>query len=214
MISNLLYKELRLAAHPNLFIFSLMGALVLIPAYPYTMVFVFSCIGVYVSFMYGRETNDIYFSALLPIKKSDIVLGKYLVVIVAQIASLSIAVICALIGNLIFYNDNPVGINANVAFFGFGFLIYSLFNLIFLTSFFKTAYKAGIAFLKALVPIVVFELIIEVSVHFPHLHWLGGTSYELQMKQWPILVVGVISYIIATVSSFKVSSRRFSKVDL
>ena len=38
---NLLYKELRLAAHPNLFVFTLLGALVIVPAYPYGMVFLF-----------------------------------------------------------------------------------------------------------------------------------------------------------------------------
>ena len=33
---NLLYKELRLAAHPNLFIFTALGVLkVIVPAYPY-----------------------------------------------------------------------------------------------------------------------------------------------------------------------------------
>ncbi len=37
MISNLLYKEFRLALHPNLIVFTLMGPLILIPGYPYTM---------------------------------------------------------------------------------------------------------------------------------------------------------------------------------
>lgn len=62
---NLLYKEIRLAAHPNLFIFTCMGVLVLVPAYPYGIIFLFSGLGIYISFMYGRETNDIYYTALL-----------------------------------------------------------------------------------------------------------------------------------------------------
>ncbi|PCR99965.1 hypothetical protein RR45_GL001420 [Lactococcus chungangensis CAU 28 = DSM 22330] len=191
-----------------------MGALVLIPAYPYTMIFVFSCIGIYISFMYGRETNDIYFSSLLPIKKSDIVLGKYLVVIVTQLASLFISIICAIIKNTLIPNNNPVGIDANIAFYGFGFIIFTIFNLIFLSSFFKTAYNAGIAFLKALVPIILIELLIEVSVHFPKLQWLDGTSQELLVKQLPILILGVTIYIIFTMWSFKISTKRFSEVDL
>ena len=36
---NLLYKELKLAAHPNLYIFTALGVLVIVPAYPYGMVF-------------------------------------------------------------------------------------------------------------------------------------------------------------------------------
>ena len=164
--------------------------------------------------MYGRETNDIYFSSLLPIKKSDIVLGKYLVVIVTQLASLFISIICAIIKNTLIPNNNPVGIDANIAFYGFGFIIFTIFNLIFLSSFFKTAYNAGIAFLKALVPIILIELLIEVSVHFPKLQWLDGTSQELLVKQLPILILGVTIYIIFTMWSFKISTKRFSEVDL
>lgn len=36
---RLLYKEFRLSAHPTLYIFIFMGALILIPEYPYCMVF-------------------------------------------------------------------------------------------------------------------------------------------------------------------------------
>ena len=44
-MSELLYKELRLAAHPSLYVFMCMGALLLIPAYPYSVVFFFGCLG-------------------------------------------------------------------------------------------------------------------------------------------------------------------------
>lgn len=66
-MSKLLYKELRLAAHPNLYVFTLLGALVLVPAYPYGMVFMFGCLGPFITMNYCRETNDLYYSALLPI---------------------------------------------------------------------------------------------------------------------------------------------------
>ena len=52
---NLLWKELRLAAHPTLFVFLFMGALLLIPAYPYCVVFFFGCLGPTLTFVYGRE---------------------------------------------------------------------------------------------------------------------------------------------------------------
>lgn len=92
MISNLLYKEIRLAAHPNLFVFTLMGPLVLIPGYPYTMVFLFSLIGNFVNLMYTRETNDIYYSTLLPLKKAEVVLGKWLVLFVSQLLTILISI--------------------------------------------------------------------------------------------------------------------------
>src|SRR5690554_2811091 len=81
---NLLYKELRLAAHSNLFIFTLLGALVIVPAYPYGMVFIFGCLAPYITMMYGRETNDNYYSALLPVPKRDVLKAKCLRLLTAQ----------------------------------------------------------------------------------------------------------------------------------
>ena len=57
MMFNLLYKELRLAAHPNLFIFTLLGALVIVPAYPYGMVFLFGCLAT-IYYLYVRTRNQ------------------------------------------------------------------------------------------------------------------------------------------------------------
>ena len=59
-MTNLLYKELRLAAHPNLFIFMLMGALLLVPDYPFGVVFLFGVLGPYITFFYDRETRCSY----------------------------------------------------------------------------------------------------------------------------------------------------------
>src|SRR5690625_3479058 len=126
---NLIYKELRLAAHPNLFIFTLLGALVLVPAYPYGMVFIFGCLGPYITFMYGRETNDIYYTSLMPVKKRDTVKAKCLLVILSQMTQLIISLPFAFLRLRILAEGNPAGIEANIAYYGFGFLIYGIFNL-------------------------------------------------------------------------------------
>ena len=44
---TLLYKEIRLAALPSLFLFLGMGALTLLPAYPYGVVFFLSLIHIW-----------------------------------------------------------------------------------------------------------------------------------------------------------------------
>lgn len=66
---DLLYKELRLAAHPSVFVFLFMGALVLIPAYPYGVVIFFGALGLFQTFMFDRETRDVFYTALLPVRK-------------------------------------------------------------------------------------------------------------------------------------------------
>ena len=74
---KLLYKELSLAAHPSLYAFMLLGCLVLIPVYPYTVIFMFGCLAPFITFMFARENNDAWYTATLPIQKKEIVLAAY-----------------------------------------------------------------------------------------------------------------------------------------
>jgi len=214
MMFNLLNKELRLAAHPNLFIFTLLGVLVIVPAYPYGMVFLFGCLGPYITFMYGRETNDIYYTSLLPVKKRDTVKAKCLLMVLAQMTQLLISLPFAILRLRVLPAGNPAGIEANLAYYGFGFIIYAIFNFIFLTEFFKTAHKVGKAFLLAIIPAAIGVLIMEVIVHFPGFKWLDSVEPAMILKQLPILVIGIAIYILSMLSAYKISANRFQKVDL
>ncbi|MDL2235211.1 ABC-2 transporter permease [Christensenellaceae bacterium OttesenSCG-928-L17] len=211
---NLLYKELRLAAHPNLFVFTAMGVLVLVPAYPYGMVFLFGCLAPYITFMYERETNDIYYTALLPVKKSDTVKSKCLLLVLAQIVQLLISLPFAFLRVHILPNGNPAGIEANVAYYGFGLLVYAVFNIIFLPQFFKTAYKAGKAFLLAVIPATIIVVAMEALVHFPGFAWLDSVAPADMLRQLPILLLGVVLYIAGIFIAYRVSAKRFERVDL
>lgn len=55
---RLLYKELTLAAHPTSIVFAFLGCLVIVPAYPYTVIFMFGCLALYLTLLYARETNE------------------------------------------------------------------------------------------------------------------------------------------------------------
>ena len=214
MIFNLLYKELRLAAHPNLYTFTLLGALVIVPAYPYGMVFLFGCLAPYLTFMYGRETNDIYYTALLPVKKRDTVKAKCLLMVLAQMMQLLISLPFAVLRVHVLPKGNPAGIEANMAYYGFGLMIYAIFNVILLTQFFKTAYKVDKAFFLAIIPAAVAVIIMEVIVHFPGFEWLDSIEPAIMLRQLPILAVGVMVYIIVMMIAYKVSAKRFEQVDL
>lgn len=211
---NLLYKELRLATHPNLYIFTLLGALVIIPAYPYGMVFIFGCLGPYISFMYGRETNDIYYTSLLPVKKKDTVKAKVLLIVLAQMTQLLISLPFAVLRLYVLPDGNPAGIEANLAYYGFGFIIYAIFDLIFLTQFFKTAYKVGKAFILAIIPATLGVIIMEVLVHISKFQWLDSVEPNIILQQLPILILGIIFYIFSILLAFRISAKRFQQVDL
>ena len=211
---NLLYKELRLAAHPNLFVFTLLGVLVIVPAYPYGMVFMFGCLGPYITMTYGRETNDLYYTSLLPVKKRDIVKSKCLLFMLAQMVQLLISLPFAIWRVSLLPAGNPAGIEANVAYYGFGLIVYALFNFVFLTEFFKTGYKAGRAFLLAVTPAVLIVLIMEVLAHFPNLAWLDSLEIPDLVRQLPFLVVGIVTYLAAMVGAYQISAKRFEQVNL
>lgn len=213
-MSELLYKELRLAAHPSLYIFMCMGALLLIPAYPYGVVFFFGCLGLFQSFMFDRETRDVFYTALLPRPKRDVVKGKLLLAVFSQLVQLALSLPFAFLRTLYLPQGNPVGMEPNAAWYGFGLMVYGIFNLIFFTQFYKTAYKAGTSFLIALIPTTLGIIAIEASVHFPGLGWLDGMDGAALARQLPILLAGAAVYAAANALAYRIGARRFERVDL
>ena len=209
-----LYKDLRRAAHPTLYIFVLLGALVTVPSYPYSLVFFFGCLAPFITMMYGRETNDIYYMALLPIEKRKIVTSKCLLFAVTQLSQLLFSVPFAILHAIYLSQSNVVGLNPNIAYYGFGFLIYAIFNFIFLTEFFKTAYKTGKAFIFAIIPAVICMIAMEIFPHLPGTDWLNSTVSADLLLQLPILAGGIICYVISMIVTNTIAGRQFEKVDL
>ena len=213
-MSELLYKELRLAAHPSLYVFMCMGALLLIPAYPYSVVFFFGCLGLFQSFMFDRETRDVFYTALLPRPKRDIVKGKLLLAAFSQLVQLGLSVPFAFLRTLYLPEGNPVGMEANAAFYGFALMVYGVFDLVYFTQFYKTAYQAGVSFLIALIPVTLGIIAIESSVHFPGLGWLDAMNGPALVRQVPILLAGAAVYAAAIVLAYRAGGRRLERVDL
>lgn len=75
----LLYKQLRLVCHPMTPVFCLFGIMVIIPNYPYTVIFFYVTLGLFFSFLNMREQKDLYYTALLPVPKRDAVKAGCLV---------------------------------------------------------------------------------------------------------------------------------------
>ena len=150
---KLLYKEFALAAHPSLFIFTFLGCLVIVPAYPYSVIFMFGCLAPFITFMFARENNDAWFTAILPVKKRETVKAKCMLIIAVQLGQLIISVPFAVLRNILSIPNNPVGMDATVGWYGFGFIIFSVFDLLFFPTYYKSGYKAGKAFLLAMIPV-------------------------------------------------------------
>ena len=110
---------------------------------------------------------------------------------------------------------NPVGIEPNPAFYGFVLIMFTIFNVIFLTQFYKTAYNVGKAFIIAQIPLWLYIIVMEALVHFPAPGtYLDTTNPSMMLRQLPFLAAGIVIYILGMFLACRVSIRRFEKVDL
>ena len=211
---KLLYKELALAAHPTSIVFACLGCLVVVPAYPYTVIFMFGCLAPYLTFQYARETNDLWYTALLPVTKKESVRGKCLLIVSIQLFQLLIAVPSAFLRKILEVENNPVGIDATIAWFGFGLMIYGIFDLIFFPAYYRNGYKAGRAFIIAAIPMLLMMVIVEGAVRIPQLAWLDSYALPDLMRQIPVLLIAILCYGGFVSLAYKISVKRFEHVDL
>lgn len=211
---TLLYKEMRLVAHPTSIVFAFLGCLVLIPAYPYSVVFMFGCLAPYITFVNARETNDAWYTAILPATKRESVLGKCLLIVSMQLFQLLFSIPFALLRHALHIENNPVGLDATLAWYGFGLLVYAVFDLVFFPAFYRNGYKAGKAFIFASIPMVLLMFTVEAVAHIPKLSWLDSYQPQHMLMQVPILAVGILCYTVFLFLAYRMSVKRFNRVDL
>ena len=162
MTARIFCKDLRLAAHPMMYVFALFGAMLLIPSYPYTVAFFYGLLGIFFTFLNGRENKDVYYCAVLPVTKREQVRARTWMVVAVELTELVLAVPFAVLSVHINPNGtNLAGIDANVALFGAVLLIFGVFNAVFLPAFYKTAVRVGRSFLLAVVPMTVLMVLVE-----------------------------------------------------
>jgi hypothetical protein len=139
-------KEWRLSMTPVPFFFLALSALLLIPSYPYYVTFFYTSLGVFLFFQASRENRDVYYMMLLPVGKREMVRARVRTVVTLECLQ---AVVCVPFAFLRagYGLNNPVGIEANIAFFGLSFVLMGVFNLIFLTMHYKNGYDLGRPFL-------------------------------------------------------------------
>lgn len=136
MTAKIFCKDLRLAAHPMMYVFALFGVMLLIPSYPYTVAFFYGLLGIFFTFLNGRENKDIYYCAVLPVTKREQVRARTWMVVAVELTELVLAVPFAVLSVHINPNGtNFAGIDANVALFGAVLLIFGVFNAVFLPAF-------------------------------------------------------------------------------
>ena len=215
---NLLIKELKISTSILSYIFILFGLMFLIPGYPILCGTFFVTLGIFRSFEFLRENNDIIFSTLLPIRKIDFVNGKFIITSLIELCSFSLMFICSLLRMTVLKDLEIYEINAlmNANFFALmmALVIFSTFNFFFVAMFFKTGYKVAWPFIIYI--IISFLLIIfsEFIHYIPGCEIINSSGFNNIYFQSILLAIGVIIYLIVTILSYKLASKRFLKVDL
>lgn len=215
---KLLIKELKLTASAITYFFILFGIMFFIPGYPVLCGAFFSTLGIYKSFEAAREANDTVFSALLPVAKKDVVKGKYAFVCVIELCTILVMCIpvilrMSVLSDSSVYRNNFM-MNANLFALGAAFILFGLFNLIFVGGFFKTAYKLGKPFIIFIIVNFLMIGVFESLHHMPGLSALNAFGTDHFGLQIMLLSAGMIAYLLLTVLSCSKACADFEKIDL
>ena len=214
---KLLRKDLKLNMHPALHLFALLGAMILIPNYPYIVGIGYTIMHVMVYLQFVNENRSQEFSATLPIKRSDIVSSTTAVFAVCQLSNVAVAAICAYPSALINPNGgNFVGLDANLTFFGVALACLGLFNLVVIPRYFKSGYKYGATLVIGLLSFVALYLACEVPIQaIPALSKsLDGYDAAYVWARLTVLLAGVIMYCVFTYLANRIATKKFERVNL
>ena len=201
-MGKILLKEMKLSASILSYVFIVFGLMFLLPGYPVLCGAFFTTLGIYQSFQNTRETNDILFSALLPISKEDVVRGKYLFVCLIELCSALLMTLIAVLRMTVFadspvYRENAL-MNANGFALGTAFVLFGLFNAIFVGGFFRTVYRIGKPFIIYIVVNFVVIAVAEALHHFPGLSALNAFGTDAFGLQMGLLILGMSIYVVLT----------------
>ena len=188
----------------------------LIPGYPILLGAFFICFGLFQTFQNGRETNDVLYSALLPIDKKDVVKARYIFVCLIQIIAFILmagltALRMAFFASATPYVNNAM-MNSNPVFLAWTLLIFALFNALFVRLFYKTAYKFGKPFVAFIVASMLVICIAEVLHHLPGLEFLN--TLDRLPLQLMLMLFALEIFVLATIISCRTAQRNFELLDL
>lgn len=213
---ELLAKEARLTAPIITYLFIAFATMTMLPGYPILVGAFFVCFGIFQCYQTAREANDILYTALLPVRKADVVRAKYAFAVAIELAGFAVAAVLTALRMALFadapvYASNAL-MNANPAYLGYFLMVCAVFNVVFLHGFFKTGYGVGRPFVIFIVVAFVVIGLAEVLHFVPGLTALNLTAFA-PVQAVP-LALGVVAFPVATLASMRSSIRAFELLDL
>jgi len=215
-----LNKEIKLCLAPINYVYLIFACMTFIPAYPRYVGFFFGFVSMMHLFNNAMLNKDLEYSMILPITKKDIVKSRCLLIAVYQVIFTLISVPFSLLFYIAMPSGNVSGIDANVGFYGIVLILMAICDFVFFTSFYKKAGKPGVPFLKTSIVFWVLYILLEFPIwtkdvfNIPFFQMLDSIDGASQLKQLPILIAGIVIFVLGWIVTYKVSAKRFEKVDL
>ena len=226
-MKKLLKKELLLCTNPQLIIFCLLGSMVCIPSWPGMIAMIYVLSGLTTIFPRALADQDTQYTAMLPIRKKDVVLGKSSFIIFLEIASLLFSVPFALLKIFIIDPNsiaNPsdgaivsytLSVEPTLGAYGYILLAFGVFNLVLLPWYYKNPAKVNwppvISFFTALL-VMGLGIGAEVGAYFIFNGDRSLWSYWLYESL--VVAIGVIVFALFSFIGIKKAEKNFEKVDL
>ena len=217
-MNSLVYKEFKLSINWFFYIIMpvIMGALFLIPQWPYLIAFMyFFFITIPNVFSTFNAQNDFGFAVMMPVTKKEIVKSKILTFLIIELLHLASGAVFAVVHVRLYGFENFM-LDPGFAFFGAAFVMYAVFNIVFFPMYFKTAYRFGLPTIMATTAAVLFAAIIETYelINPVFRNYLEGRDPEMRKLQIVILACGAAVFLLLNFITYKISAKRFENIDL
>lgn len=223
-MKTLFKKEILLCTNAQIIIYALLALTILIPSYPPAVGVLYALGGLMSLFPRTLANKDIEYTALLPVKKTDVVKGKMLFLIAYGIATMIIAVIGSLIrvlmlepsvmkgldeGEIAYYQS----VSPTVSLLGFGFLAFGIMNLVMISVYYRNPYKKLTApsLLSLLAASIVLTIGQIVIAFVPALRSYEGMGLFGQVL---IAAIGFLLFLFSSFLGYKIGAKEFEKIDL
>lgn len=215
-MKQLLKKEFLLSIHPASYLFLLLSAMLLIPNYPYYVVFFYTSLGIFFTCLNGREDRDVFFTAMLPAARNDLVRARVASSVLMEAAQFLTAIPFTLLRQSFPIPGNEAGMDANLALFGLSLAMMGLFNFVFFRAYYRDVTKVGKAFNLAAAAVAVFILAAETCCHVVPFFRdrLDTPDPQFLSEKLVVLLAGLFCFALLTAAACRSAERRFEACDL
>ena len=221
----LLYKEFKLAMHPICYVFiCTFPFMILIPSYPVAVGFIYLLSAYPILFLganKGRQSNDLLFSTLLPVRKKDIVLARIITVLFMQL--IYILITSALYPLALYFQhlinkldaipglslDGYVSILA-IVIIGFG-----IADLVFFLKYYKNGRSILLPTLMTILGFILYLAVFSIVIpYIPGCEWYKDILCNKGVGiQFAFLGGALVISFLLHLLTYKISSKRLEKVD-